>query len=84
MEKQSSPEPPKQCQQIVVKASEFDRRIFHLPESRYKVEQFAKGANITVKAGVNGKSRSAVIKGAWSVNGDGFGCAKRQVAILVA
>ena len=78
------PEPPKQCQQIVVKTSEFDRRIFHLPESRWKVEQFAKGANITVKAGVNGKSRSAVIKGAWSTTGEAFGCNKRQVAILVA
>lgn len=72
----------KKCQQIVVKTSEFDRRIFHLPESRYKVAQFAKGAELTVKAGVNGKSRTAVIKGAWSVNGEAFGCTKRQIAIL--
>lgn len=26
------PVPPKYCKQIVVKGSEFDRRIFHLPE----------------------------------------------------
>ena len=76
--------PPKQCQQIVVKGSEFDRRIFHLPESRYKVEQFAKGAELTVKAGVTGKVRTATIKGAWSVGGESFGCNKRQVAVLVA
>ena len=78
------PEPPKPCNQIVVKTSEFDRRIFHLPESRYKVEQFPKGGSVTIKAGVNGKSRTAVIKGAWSVDGSGFGCNKRQVAVLVA
>lgn len=75
---------PKPCQQIVVKGSEFDRRIFHLPESRWKVEQFAKGATLTVKAGVNGKARTAVIKGAWSTTGEAFGCNKRQVAVLVA
>lgn len=75
---------PAPCSQIVVKTSEFDRRIFHLPESRWKVEQFAKGASLIVKAGVNGKSRTAVIKGAWSTDGSGFGCSKRQVAILVA
>lgn len=79
-----NPTPPKPCQQIVVKGSEFDRQIFHLPESRWKVEQFAKGASIIVKAGVNGKARTAVIKGAWSVDGSGFGCNKRQVAVLVA
>jgi hypothetical protein len=78
------PEPPKQCNQIVVKTSELDRRIFHLPESRYKAEQFAKGASLIVKAGVNGKARTAVIKGAWSTSGEAFGCNKRQVAILVA
>ena len=78
------PEPPKQCYQIVVKGAEFDRRIFHLPESRYKVEQFAKGASLIVKAGVNGKARTAVIKGAWSTSGEAFGCDKRQVAVLVA
>lgn len=76
--------PPKQCQQIVVKQSEFKRRIFHLPESRYKVEQFPKGASLTVKAGVAGESRNARILGAWSTNGSGFGCTKRQVAVLVA
>lgn len=76
--------PPKQCQQIVVKASEFNRRIFHLPESRYKAEQFPKGASLTVKAGVNGQSRAATIMGAWSTDGSGFGCNKRQVAVLVA
>jgi hypothetical protein len=76
--------PPKPCNQLVVKASELDRRIFHLPESRYKVEQFTKGANLIVKAGVNGKSRTAVIKGVWSTSGEAFGCNKRQVAVLVA
>ena len=78
------PEPPKPCQQIVVKTSEIDRRIFHLPESRFKVEQFAKGASLTVKAGVNGQSRNTRIIGAWSTDGSGFGCKKRQIAILVA
>lgn len=78
------PTPPKPCSQIVVKTSEFDRRIFHLPESRYKAEQFAKGASLTVKAGVTGKARTAIIKGAWSVDGSGFGCNKRQVAVFVA
>jgi hypothetical protein len=77
-------EQPKQCQQIVVKASELERKIFHLPESRYKVEQFSKGANLTIKAGVNGQSRTATIKGAWSTTGEAFGCNKRQVAVLVA
>jgi hypothetical protein len=76
--------PPKPCNQIVVKASEFDRRIFHLPESRYKVEQFSKGGSVTIKAGVTGASRIATIKGAWSTDGSGFGCNKRQVAIFVA
>lgn len=79
----TEPEQIKQCNQIVVKASELDRRIFHLPESRYKVEQFIKGATLALKAGVNGKSRNAVIKGAWSTDGSGFGCNKRQVAVLV-
>ena len=74
----------KQCSQIVVKQSEFNRRIFHLPESRFKTEQFPKGASLTVKAGVNGQSRTATIKGAWSTDGSGFGCNKRQVAVLVA
>lgn len=73
----------KQCQQIVVKASELDRRIFHLPESRYKVEQFVKGATLTLKAGVMGEVRNVVIKGAWSTSGETFGCNKRQVAVLV-
>ena len=76
--------PPKPCNQIVVKASELDRRIFHLPESRYKVEQFSKGANLTIKAGVNGQSRTAVIQGVWSTTGEAFNCNKRQVAVLVA
>jgi hypothetical protein len=76
--------PPKQCQQIVVKVAEFQRRIFHLPESRYKAEQFSKGGTLTIKAGVNGKSRTVTIKGAWSTSGEWFGCNKRQVAVLVA
>lgn len=76
--------PPKPCNQIVVKASDLDHQIFHLPESRYKAEQFAKGTNLIVKAGVNGKARTAIIKGAWSTDGSGFGCKKRQVAVLVA
>jgi hypothetical protein len=76
--------PPKPCNQIVVKASELERKIFHLPESRYKAEQFAKGATLTIKAGVNGVSRAATIKGAWSTTGEAFGCNKRQVAVLVA
>lgn len=78
------PEPPKLRQQIVVKASEFNRRIFHLPESRYKVEQFAKGNTLTIRAGVAGESRNVRIMGAWSTTGEAFGCNKRQVAILVA
>lgn len=76
--------PPKPCQQIVVKASEFDRRIFHLPESRYKAEQFGKGEQLTIKAGVNGQSRTAQIIMACSTTGEAFGCNKRQVAVLVA
>jgi hypothetical protein len=84
LQKVTASSTPKQCQQIVVKASELERRIFHLPESRYKAEQFAKGATLTVKAGVNGKARTAIIKGAWSTDGSGFGCNKRQVAVLVA
>lgn len=75
---------PKPCHQIVVKASEFKRRIFHLPESRYKAEQFFKGAKLTIKAGVNGQSRTAKVMGAWSTTGEAFGCSKRQVAVLVA
>lgn len=74
----------KRYRQIVVKTSEFDRRIFHLPESRWKVEQFPKGGSVTIKAGVTGASRIATIKGAWSTDGSCFGCSKRQVAILVA
>ena len=78
------PEPPRQCNQIVVKTAEFDRRIFHLPESRYKAEQFTKGASLIVKAGVNGKARTARIIMACSTTGEAFGCNKRQVAVLVA
>lgn len=77
-------EPVKPVSQIVVKTSEFSRRIFHLPESRYKAEQFIKGATLTIKAGVNGKSRSASIIMACSTTGEAFGCSKRQVAVLVA
>lgn len=80
----STPKAPKPVQRIVVKASEFERRIFHLPESRFKAEQFPKGGPLNVKAGVNGKSRAVTIKGAWSTSGEAFGCNKRQVAILVA
>lgn len=80
----TEPAPPKPCRQIVVKASEFERRIFHLPESRYKVEQFGKGEQLTIKAGVNGQSRTARIVMACSTTGEAFGCNKRQVAILVA
>lgn len=71
-------------QQIIVKASEFNRRIFHLPESRYKAEQFQEGRALTIKAGVNGKSRSERIIMARSTTGEAFGCTSRQVAILVA
>lgn len=76
--------PLKPCRQIVVKQTEFNRRIFHLPESRYKVEQFGKSEQLVIKAGVNGESRTAIIKGAWSTSGEAFGCHKRQIAILVA
>lgn len=84
MQKVTASSTPKPCNQIVVKGSEFERRIFHLPESRYKAEQFAKGASLIVKAGVTGASRTATVKGAWSVDGEAFGCKKRQVAVLVA
>jgi hypothetical protein len=84
LDPKTNPEPLKPCSQIVVKASEFERKIFHLPESRWKVEQFPKGGSVTIKAGVTGASRIATIKGAWSTDGSGFGCNKRQVAILVA
>lgn len=77
-------EPVKPISRIVVKTSEFERRIFHLPESRYKAEQFIKGATLTIKAGVNGKSRSARIVMSCSTTGEAFGCSKRQVAVLVA
>lgn len=80
----TEPTKPNICSQIVVKQSEFNRRIFHLPESRYKVEQFAEGASLTIKAGVAGESRNVRIMGAWSTDGSGFGCNKRQVAVLVA
>lgn len=68
--------------QIIVKSSEFDRQIFHLPESRYKRDNYPAGATITIKAGVNGKSRTTTIKGSWSTSGTGFGETSRQVAIL--
>lgn len=77
-------QPAKPCRLIVVKTSEFARRIFHLPESRYKAEQFQKGETLTIRAGVNGKSRSARIVMACSTKGEAFGCNKRQVAVLVA
>lgn len=76
--------PPRPVQQIIVKASEFNRRIFHLPESRYNAEQFQDGRELTIKAGVNGKSRTVKIVMARSTTGEAFGCEKRQVAILVA
>lgn len=76
--------PAPRCKQIVVKVSEWKRKIFHLPESRYKAEQFSKGNQLTIRAGVNGRKREATIKGAWSTSGKAFGCKKRQVAILVA
>jgi hypothetical protein len=76
--------PARPVQQIIVKAAEFDRRIFHLPESRFKAAQFPKGGTLTIKAGVTGKSRTARIIMARSTTGEAFGCNKRQVAILVA
>ena len=76
--------PARPVQRIIVKASEVERRIFHLPESRYKAEQFPKGGTLAIRAGVNGKSRTVTIKGAWSTSGEWFGCNKRQVAVLVA
>lgn len=76
--------PPQPCNSIVVKAAEFQRKIFHLPESRYKAEQFSKGNILTIRAGVNGQKREATIKGAWSTSGEMFGSKKRQVAVLVA
>ena len=76
--------PPQPCNSIVVKASEFQRKIFHLPESRYKAGQFSKGNTLTIRAGVNGQKRKATIKGAWSTSGKMFGSNKRQVAVLVA
>lgn len=82
--KEKPAEPAKPVSQIVVKTSEFARRIFHLPESRFKAEQFTKGAELTIKAGVNGKSRRASIVMACSTSGEAFGCNKRQVAVLVA
>lgn len=77
-------QPPRPVQQIIVKAVEFERRIFHLPESRFKAEQFPKGGELTIKVGVTGKSRTARIIMARSTTGEAFGCSKRQVAILVA
>lgn len=76
--------PPQPCNSIVVKVSEFQRKIFHLPESRYKAGQFSKGNTLTIRAGVNGQKRETTIKGAWSTSGKMFGTKKRQVAVLVA
>lgn len=76
------PEAPAVRKQIIVKASEFERRIFHAPESRFKKEQFPAGGELTIRAGVTGKSRKATIIGVWSVDGSGFGCSSRQVALL--
>jgi hypothetical protein len=74
--------PPEPKKQIVVKASEFERKVFHFPEGKFKLEHFPKGGTITIKAGVNGKSRQAIIKGAWSTDGTAFENPKRQIAIL--
>lgn len=78
------PEPPRTVQNLVVKDSEFNRRIFHIPEGKYKVEQFPEGGSLTIRAGVNGKSRTVKIIKTCSTSGASFGCTKRQVAFLVA
>ena len=79
-----APREVRKVERIIVKTAEFDRRIFHLPEGKFQAEQFPKGKELTIKAGVNGKSRTAKIVMAKSTSGEAFGCNKRQVAVLTA
>jgi hypothetical protein len=80
----SNPENVTPLSQVVVKKSEIERRIFHFPESRFRVSHFVKGACLTLRAGVNGRTREVRIIMACSTTGEAFGCSKRQVAVLVA
>lgn len=80
----SNPENVTPLSQVVVKESEIGRRIFHFPESRFRVSHFVKGACLTLRAGVNGRTREVRIVMSCSTTGEAFGCSKRQVAVLVA
>jgi hypothetical protein len=79
----SNPENVKPISLVIVKGAEIDRRIFHFPEPRYRTAHFVKGALLTLRAGVTGRSRDVRIVGSWSTTGEMFGCRRRQVAILV-
>ena len=83
-DKPPAPREVRKVERIIVKTAEFDRRIFHLPEGKFQAEQFSQGGELTIKAGVNGKSRTAKIVMAKSTSGEAFGCSTRQVAVLTA
>lgn len=84
LDKEKPPAPPKTIKSIVVKNHEFNRKIFHFPQGKYKVENFPVGGSLTIRAGVKGKSRTAKIVKTCSTSGASFGCAQKQIVILVA
>lgn len=68
---------------IVVKASEFERRIHTIPAGKFNCSHFPAGGEVFICAGVSGDKRAARIKGAWEVDGAGFGLKGKRIAILL-
>jgi hypothetical protein len=73
----------KPLSRLVVKASEFERRIHTIPAGKFNCSHFPAGGEVFICAGVSGDKRAARIKGAWEVDGAGFGLKGKKIAILL-
>jgi len=73
---------PRQVSRIIVRKDEFSRSIFFLCKKKLTPVNFAKGNTLIIQAGVAGKSRNAVIRGAWIIDGEGIGRKGKFIAVL--
>ena len=73
---------PRRIARIVVSREVFRRRVFFLRRKKMTPEQFPKGEEIVIQAGVAGETRTATVLGAWIINGKGIGRRGKFIAIL--
>lgn len=73
---------PRRIGRIVVSREVFRRRVFFLRRKKMTPEQFPKGGEIIIQAGVAGKTRKTTVRGAWIINGKSIGRRGKFIAIL--